>query len=178
MSTPLARINEFRTAVASSFGAAMPELRQCEAQFGRFNLADLENNSIPAPAIRVAVLKARGADQASARISADLSCAAFIITAGRDRDAQAWTLAEAVVKLLHSGQMFGLLNLTTPDKVEVQPLLAFPLKQRAVAIISVEWQQQLRHLGETIFNDEGQLLPELYLNDEPVSVDAEGANDG
>ncbi|MEC9247320.1 MAG: hypothetical protein VYB05_21380 [Pseudomonadota bacterium] len=166
MTNPSARINAFRAAVVAEVKTAMPALRQCEEQFGRFNLDDLETNVIPSPAVRIAVLKAAMNDQAGGEVEANLSCAAFIITDGRERDAEAWTIAEALVVLLHSAQMWGLTKLGAPEKVEIQPLVTVKLKQRGAAIMAVEWTQRLRNLGEGIFDDEQHLLTELYVNNE------------
>ncbi|MHA7881721.1 hypothetical protein [Nitratireductor rhodophyticola] len=176
MSNAAARINAFRAAVVTTVKTAMPALRQCEEQFGRFNLDDLETNIIPSPAVRIAVLKAGISDQAGGEVEANLSCAAFIITDGRERDAQAWTIAEALVVLLHSAQIWGLTKLGAPEKVEIQPLVTVKLKQRGAAIIAVEWTQRLRNLGEGIFDDEQHLLTELYVNDELWIPEAGGSN--
>lgn len=162
----IARINAFRAAVVAVFKEAMPQLRECEAQFGRFDLDALERNMVRAPAVRVAVLRARPANQPSAEISADLSCAAFIVTEGPDRDTSAWTIAEAIAVTLHSAQLFGLTRLGVPREVDIQPLLAIDIKRRGVAIIAVEWRQELRCLGDTIFDDEKHLLEELYVNED------------
>jgi len=180
----IARINAFRQSVVSTFKEAMPQLRECEAQFGRFDLDALEKNMVRAPAVRVAVLRARPANQPSAEIAADLACAAFVVTEGRDRDETAWTIAEAIAVILHSAQLFGLTRLAAPRDVDIQPLLAISLKNRGVAIVAVEWRQELRCLGETIFDDEKHLLEELYVNEdlwdlsEPAPPGAEGGGDG
>lgn len=178
MTNPAARINAFRAAVVTAVKTAMPALRQCEEQFGRFNLEDLETNIISSPAVRIAVLKAKMNDQAGGEIAASLSCSAFIITDGRERDAQAWTIAEALIVLLHSSQMWGLTKLGAPTKVEIQPLVTVKLKRRGAAIIAVEWTQKLRNLGTGIFDDEQHLLTELYVNDEEWPLEADGGPNG
>jgi hypothetical protein len=179
MSDAIARINEYRAAVVAAVSTAMPFLRECEEQFGRFNLDELERESVKTPAVRVAVLKAKVTNAASGHADAMLSCAAFVITDGKDRDAAGWTIAEAVAVLLHSSQLFGLTRLGAPSGVEIMPALTVKLKQRAVSLIAVEWNQEVRQLGATIF-DEGHVLEELYVNDEEVDLDelAGGGGEG
>jgi len=166
VSAPEARINAYRAAVVATIRASMPELRQAEEQFGRFDLSELERTMLPAPAVRVAIIKARARNQPPAAIEADLSCAAFVITDGRDRDRHGWAIAEGIVTILHSGQLFGLTRLGAPSNVEIQPLVSLQLRQRGASIMAVEWRQELRQLGEGIFDDEKHLLKELYVNDE------------
>lgn len=170
--TATARINAYRAAVVATIAAAMPALRECEEQFGRFDLDELETTMVRAPAVRVAVLKARAAPQASAETEAGLSCAAFVVTEGRDRDRHAWTIAEAIAVLLHSAQLFGLTRLGPPSRVEIQPLVALKVKQKGVAIIAVEWQQDLRRLGEAIFDEAGHVIEALYLGDQAIEPEA------
>lgn len=174
---PVARINEYRAAVVEAVKTAMPELRECGEQFGRFNLDELERESVRTPAVRVAVLKAKVTNAASGQAEALLNCAAFIIADGKDRDAAGWTIAEAVAVLLHSSQLFGLTQLGAPSGVEIMPVVGVKLKQRAVSLIAVEWSQELRQLGATIFDDEGHVLEELYLNEEEIDL-GELADDG
>jgi hypothetical protein len=165
-----ARLNLFRQAVVTSVRTALPQLRHCESQFGRFDLDELATSSLPSPAVRVAILKARARPQPSGEQEARLSCAAFIVVDGRDRDERAWTIAEAIAVLLHSGQMFGLLQLGVPDEVEIQPLLAMNLRQRGVSIIAVEWKQDLRRLGDGIFDAAGHVVTGLYVGDEEIEA--------
>ena len=172
-----ARINEFRAAAVATVKSAMPALRECSEQFGRFNLDELERSSVKTPAVRVAVLKAKVMPAPSGEVSAQLDCAAFIITDGRDRDAQGWTIAEATAVILDGRQMFGLTNLGQPSDVAIMPTLTLSIKQRAVSLIAVEWRQELHRLGAFIF-DEGHVLEELYMNDEPVDLDALADGDG
>lgn len=174
MTISIARINAYRNAVVACFRTAMPALRDCESQFGRFNLEELETNSIRAPAIRFGILSAKVKAVPSGESEGLLNCAAFVVTDGKDRDEQAWTLAEAVSVLLHSSQLFGMTKLSAPSGTQIQPVVTGKVKARGVSIIAVEWSQELRQLGEGIFSPDQVLIEELYLNDEPIEVD--GAN--
>ncbi len=184
MSLPSARINLFRSAVVAAIKAAMPALRSCEDQFGRFDLDELERTVIPSPAVRVAVLKAKVGPISTGEAEATLSCAAFIITDGNDRDTRAWAMAEAIAVLLHTSQLWGLTRLDAPQGVEIQPVLGLKLRQRAVSIIAVEWTQVLRRLGTGIFGADGTVVEGLYIGEELVAApnppepdEAEGGDD-
>lgn len=165
-----ARIPAYRDAVVASIKEMAPELRSCEAQFGKLNLDEFEKAMITTPGVRVAVLSADVPNMPDGRKEAVLSCAAFVVCDGKTRDEAAWTLAEAIAVHLHSSQMFGLVRLGAPSAVKLQPVIAANIMNRAVAIIAVEWKQTLRVLGEAIFDDEGRLLTELYLNDEEIEL--------
>lgn len=170
MSAPVTRINAFRAAVVTTVQAAMPDLRECEEQFGRFVLEELERNIIKCPAVRFAVLRSKLKPEPSAEPTAELECAAFIVTEGKDRDAAGWAIAEAVAVLLHSAQLFGLVKLSPPSNVQILPVISGKLKARAVSVIAVEWRQELRELGAGIWDDEQHLLSELYVNTDLVDL--------
>lgn len=169
--TGLGRINTFRNAVKEKIGQAIPDLRSCENQFGRFNLEELETQMLRAPAVRMAVLSAPFTPEPSAERSADLMCAAFIVTEGRDRDEQGWDIAEAIAVLCHPSQMWGLVRLGVPRNVMIQPVISAAIKQHGVCIIAVEWRQQLHRLGDGIFTDESlrTVKSELIINGEDVT---------
>lgn len=170
MSARKSRINEFRSAVVATIKKALPELRECESQFGRFNLDELETTSVRAPAVRVGLLQGKLKQVASGQAEGTMSCAAFVVTDGKDRDDMAWVIAEAVAVSLHTSQMFGLLRLGTPQGVSIQPVISAAIKSRGVSIIAVEWTQELHQLGQGIFDDSGSVIPELYINDEFIEV--------
>ncbi|WP_273792380.1 hypothetical protein [Brucella anthropi] len=167
MTAPQSRINEFRGAVVNTIKAALPNLRECSAQFGRFDLDQLETTSVQSPAVRVGILKSKITATASAQHEALLSCAAFAVTDGKDRDNTAWAIAEAVSCLLATNQMFGLTKLGTPTEISIQPVISAGIRSRGAAIIAVEWQQQLRQIGENIFDDTRVVRSELYVSSEP-----------
>ncbi len=170
MSAPQSRINQFRGAVVATIKKALPELRECESQFGRFNLDELETTSVRAPAVRVGILQAKLKPAASGHAEGTLTCAAFVITEGKDRDDSAWVMAEAVAVSLHTSQMFGLVKLSTPQGVSIQPVISAAIKSRGISIIAVEWTQEIHQLGQGIFNDSGVVIPELYINDEKIEA--------
>jgi len=173
------RVNTYRAAVVAALKASMPALKECTEQFGRFNLEELETSVIKCPAVRVAVLSTRILPEAGGQPSAALSCAAFVVTEGKDRDPAAWTIAEAIAVTLHPAQLFGMTKLSAPTDISIQPVVTGKLRARSISIIAVEWRQHLRNLGAAIWNDQAQLLEELYVNDDPVELpEAETPADG
>ena len=162
------RINETRDAIVAAIEAAMPELRDCSAQFGRFDLDELERSSIRAPAVRVGILGADIDGRADDNPTAMLKCAAFAIADGKDRDAAAWTMAEAIAVLLRRNTRFGLTHIGAPEHVRVGPVVSAAFKNRGIAVAAVEWTLRRHDLGDGIFDDEGIVWVELYVNDELV----------
>lgn len=165
------RINDYRQAVVDTIKAAMPELKSCEPQFGRFDIEALDREMIKTPAVRMAVLSATPSHNADGALAAELKCASFIITSGATRNETAWTMAEAISVLLTPKQMFGILNMGKPEKLNIQPIVSGYAKKRGVAIIAVEWVQRLNAIGEGIFDKDGHVIEELYVNDELLEVD-------
>lgn len=169
--TATSRINAYRQAVVSKLDASMPELAECKEQFGRFNLEDLDKAIIKCPAVRFAVLSAKLPAEPSAQPSAALSCAAFVITEGKDRDAQGWSIAEAVAVIAgNNAQLWGLVQLGAPTQLAITPVITGIVKNRNVSIMAVEFRQELRQLGVGIWDDEKHLLKELYVNDQAVDL--------
>ncbi|WP_330168936.1 hypothetical protein [Bartonella grahamii] len=166
--TQAGRINAFREAVIKSLKRALPDVRDCACQFGRFNLEELETQMLVAPAIRVAVLESRLSSVASGQISAELHLGAFIITTGKERDVSSCLLAEAIGVLCHSGQLWGLTHVSAPRDVQIEPIVSVAIKQRGVSISVVEWYQDLHQLGRDIFADEEQLKAGLISWDDEV----------
>lgn len=171
MTTPsTGRINTFRRSVVAAIDEILPDLKSCDIQFGRFDIDALDKMIIKAPSVRVAVLNAGSIPEANDKKSAKLACAAFAITDGRNHEEAAWDIAEAIFTLLQPKQMFGMLSLSGASDARIQPIVTGDLKNRAVSIIAIEWNQELRHLGDGAFNDERNFVrPELYVNDEEVA---------
>jgi hypothetical protein len=170
------RINEFRSNVLAELKRILPNLKSCEPQFGRFDLNELEREMIKAPGVRLAILRGGMEPQPDGHQEARLSCVAFIITEGKDRDESGWAIAEAIATLLHSSQLWGMLQLSAPSAVVVQPIISAAIKSRGVGVMSVEWSQTLRKLGDGLFGPDNIVLPDAYINNDPF--DLTEASDG
>ena len=170
------RINTFRTAIAETIKAAMPALKECEPQLGRFDLDELERGSIKTPAIRVGVLMGRLESRSNDTSSALFDCAAFAITDGKGRDAAAWNMAEAVAELLRRNQRWGLQDIGVPESLRIGAIVTGQFKSRGISVVAVDWKQKLNKIGAGIvFDDEGVVYEELYINGELAVDDTQEA---
>lgn len=163
------RINAYRTAVVDNIKMILPAAR-VEAQSGRFNLEELERTSIRCPAVRVAVLSGKPSSVPSGQSEVRMQCAVFVVTDGKDRIDAAWTMAEAIAVKAHSSQLWGLTRLGPPAGVAITPIVSASIKDRGIEIVAVEWSQELRALGEEIFDADGYVIEELYVNGEVVDL--------
>ncbi len=170
MTQEISRINVYRAAVIATVQAAMPDLKSCEAQFGRFNIDDLKERSFKTPSVRFGVLSST-IERSADNVDAKLMCAAFAVTEGKSRDEAAWTIAEAIALILKPNQLFGINHMSAPESMKISPVVSGGLRSKGVAVIAVEWTQTLRNIGPDIFDTKGHLITELYVNDEPVPAD-------
>lgn len=161
------RINLFRSAVTRTLKSAMPTVRSAEAQFGRFDLDELDRTSFVTPALRISVLSVKAPSRAAGTMDAVMQCAAFVVTDGKARDEQAWDMAEAIAAMLHPGQMFGLVRVTGPSSVAIQPVISSAIRNRGIAIIAVEWSQTIREAGAVLFDGAGIMIGGVTINGEP-----------
>ncbi|HOV03867.1 MAG TPA: hypothetical protein PLJ34_10575 [Hyphomicrobiales bacterium] len=166
------RINTYRAAVPATLRPLMPALKTCEAQLGRFDLDRLEKTSLRTPAVLVGILAAPLKVNANATSSVFIEVAAFAVTGGPEakRDDAAWAIAEVIAATAHSTQRWGLDDIGEIEKVKISPVLSSALSDRGVSIVVVQWTQKLNGIGTAIL-EAGVLPPEVYINDEEVSLD-------
>ena len=169
------RLNEFRRAMEATLKTAMPDLRECSTQLGRFDLEELETTSFPTPALRCAVLRAPLEARPDDTSTARLSCAAFAVCSGRNKDDDAWAIAEAAAAFLRRNQRFGLANIGAPEQIRVAPVLSANFNRRGVAIVATEWTQALHGIGASMFDGEPTIDLSFALNGEDLVLpDDEG----
>lgn len=171
----MSRLNAFRSALETTFQAALPVLRSCEAQFGRFDLDALKQTGIKAPGLRLAVLRAPVIVTADASYDLDLECAGFAVAEGREatRDADALAIAEAVLAVLGPRQRFGLDSISSPRDMRISPLLTGSLDRRGVSVVALEWKQRLLNVTAGVFEPGATIDLRLEVNGE--QIDVEGA---
>jgi hypothetical protein len=169
----MSRINAFRTAVEATFRAALPVLKSCELQLGRFDLDELERNSIRTPGLRIGVLRAPVQSNADGSYDLPLECAVFAITQGPepDRDNDAWAMAEAVLAVLSPRQRFGLEKIGAASKLRIAPVLSSKMDRRGVSVVAVEWTQVLRDLTAGVFEPGVTIDLRLEVNGEPFDME-------
>lgn len=155
------RINLFQAAVVAEIKKTLPELRECRTYFGQFNLEELEENMLHAPAVLVSVLRAPFNHTANAQSEVLLDCAVFIITEDKQRDEQAWDIAEVISVLANPRQQWALKNIGFPQSIVIEPVVSPQMRQRGIAVMSVQWKQNLLCLGDGLFENEQKTVSNL-----------------
>lgn len=160
------RIHPFASAAASVFHQALPDLATCEAIGGRFNLERLEERSLRVPAVLVGILKSPLKLEADGSVTVSANCAAFIVTEGREteRDAQAWTIAEALAALLGSARTWGVAGVGMVTNADIEPVISGQTRNKGVTLIAVTWTVPIRRIGTSLFDDDGHVPTDLYVN--------------
>ena len=163
------RIEDFKTAIVAKIIGAMPELKECKAIGGRFNMDVLLTKSVKTPAVQFSVLKSPIDIRASTQISLKAKCAAYVVTSGKEaeRDQEAWVIAEAIAVMLANERPWAT-KISLPEKIEIEPLISADFKKHGITLIAVTWTQSINKLGESLFDDEGVVLTSLYVNDDLV----------
>jgi hypothetical protein len=163
-----ARLTAFTDTVVGKINEALPKLRECRSIGGRFNLDDLQGRSVKAPAVLVGVLRSPVAVKADNRIEIASHCGAFCLTEGAEekRVAQAWTIAEAVLAVVGSTPHWGIAHVGRAEKLMLEPVLSTKIERRGVTLVAVTWTTPVRHIGEGLFDDQGHVPTDLYVNGE------------
>jgi hypothetical protein len=161
------RIDLLKVGIAAEIKRIMPKLRTVEPLAGRFNLDQLSERSIKAPAAFPTVLKSPAEIRANRSLWLQANCACFFVAEGGEdkRNQQCWAMAEGFISIL-SNNMFGLTQVSVPDKIDVDPLISVANRRNGVTIIAVTWTQTIKAIGDGLFNDEKVMLKALYLNDD------------
>ena len=122
----------------------MPELRDCLAHAGRFDLAELKSFATRAPAVRVALLGLGAEAEASGPTwEYDLRLAAFVVVTDRPglpRQEAAIAITQRLVTLIGGarwGQPVG-----QARRVVAENLYGSGLRDQGVALWAVSWQQR------------------------------------
>lgn len=173
------RLDLFKQGMAVSIKAMMPKLKDVVPLSGRFNLDELKNRSIKAPAAFPTVLKSSAIIRADRSIWIKANCAVFFVAEGREdkRDRHCSAMAVAFMSRL-ANNSFGMSKIGAPTNLEIDPLISAKTGRAGVTIIAVTWKQEIKDLGNGLFDDELVLLQTLYVNDEedPHYEIAEGSN--
>ena len=163
------RFVQFRDAVVSQVKALLPELAECEAQFGRFVLDDLKTRSINTPGVRISIIAAPLQQRPDGSMTSTLECAAFVVCDGRDRDNASWSIAEGVGTLLHSTQRWGLQNIAPPQAPSIKPILQATDRRNGLVVIAVEWKQTLHLIGDGLIAEDGIVYEGYYITQSDVT---------
>jgi hypothetical protein len=147
--------------IATAIKLALPDLAECKAVAGRFDLAALKEASVQAPAVLVSLLgwRTRQADAGVPRFSAQIAC--FIITRdrlGAPRDAAALVIAQAVTALAEANR-WGLTWCGQAEALSAETLVSSATRGAAASLAVVTWTQPFTLSGPPV----AAITPELYL---------------
>lgn len=161
------RLDLLKQGMADQIKTIMPKLRTVEPLAGRFNLDQLQERSIKAPAAFPTILKSPAEIRANRGLWLQANCACFFVAEGREdrRNQQAWAMAEGFLTVLPNN-MFAMTQVSVPEKIDVDPLISVQTRKSGVTIIAVTWTQTIKAIGDGLFNDEKVLLEKLYVNGE------------
>ncbi|MGC9419654.1 MAG: hypothetical protein ACP5EN_11860 [Rhodovulum sp.] len=139
-------LTDLPEAAADTIGALLPELRQCQAIAGRFNLERLKAEQVHAPAVLVSLIGLRQHEGwAGPRHGYLADMAAFIVTtdrAGLPRDTAAAAMA-AVIAAAVPDRDWGLADCGEADDVQAQPLVSAGSERARASLWAVTWKQPL-----------------------------------
>ncbi|TBW58554.1 DUF1834 family protein [Marinobacter halodurans] len=137
-------INLARDAIVATIKQALPELRDCQAHGGRFDLPELQRWSRRAPAVLVAAVQVPVvADNHTRQVQ--VRWVAYVVT--RDtpqaaRDVAALDYAEALLRCV-KGNRWGLDNTQRPENLAAENLYSGQADRQGMALWAVSWQQGL-----------------------------------
>jgi|GEM_PF-2663692 len=159
---PQTRLNALREAVKKVIKETIPALASVESQFGRLGLEEMARLMVRPPSVRVAIISADFTPALDARLEAEVTLAAFIVTEGKNRDEQAWDIAEAICCLIRGNQLWGLTKISAPiGPARAAPLISAVDGQKGFSVSGIEWKHKLLGLGEGLYDEEGRALIEL-----------------
>lgn len=168
LQSPSSRIETLKGALVSNIEAILPQLKECRAIGGRFNIDELEKRSIRAPAVLIGVLKSPVKQSADGSVDVDANIAAFCLTEGNEekRDAACWVMAEAIAAMLSSTKHWGVGGFGQPTRIDIEPVISADTRSRGVTLVAVTFSNTVRNINAGVFTDQGHVPTELYVNDQ------------
>ncbi|KMQ74004.1 phage protein Gp37 [Marinobacter subterrani] len=137
-------INLTRDAIVAAIAKALPELKDCQAHGGRFDLQELKRWSRRAPAVLVAAVQIPEA--ARNRVNqVTVRWVAYVVASdapGVSRDVIALDYTEALLRCIKDNR-WGLDNTQRPENVAAENLYSGPADRQGIALWAVSWQQAL-----------------------------------
>lgn len=166
----ISNIEKMKISAVDQFKSVLPNLRTCEAIAGRFNLETLIETSFQAPALFIGVLKSPIKIGANEQHSLLADCAAYIVTDGKapDRDKKAWIIAEAIAQTLASSSSWKPKDIGAATKIVIEPVLSAKINRKNITLIAVTWDCEIKRIGTNIFEDDGTVFTDLYVNNDLV----------
>jgi hypothetical protein len=159
--------------IAAAIKMVLPELRDCKAIAGRFNLDDLKDQSIAAPAVLVSLIKWGQAGGRSGQTQYRAQIVAFVVTKdtmGLQRDIAAVNIAQAITALA-DGNTWGLAACGPAEAIGFETLVTAAARKLASSLAVVTWTQPFVLSREAT----SAITPQLYLGIAPeIGIGNEG----
>lgn len=157
--------------VCDAVRLVLPDLRSCRPHAGRFDLNELKQSGLAAPAVLVSVLGAKqGSGHAGGAVVFTLRLAAFVVTRdglGLPRDVAAGAICQALMDLLPE-RNWGEPALGAARDVEASTLVSSAARDVAASLWAVTWSHPV-----TLFHHApGPLGAELYVAQTPPEGEA------
>lgn len=131
--------------VAAAILARLPDLRMCEAKYGRLDVDEIKRMGASAPAVFVSRIGLRNDDTADSGRFFLAEMTAFIATKntpGLDRMAAAQVISQAVILRVAEAR-WGLPEVGPARSVTEQVLESEATRRAQIALIAVSWLQPL-----------------------------------
>lgn len=168
MSLPHDLLATIPSRAAEAIHRALPDLRECAAMVGGFDVEELKRQSIAAPAVRVSLLAIRPlAAEAGPRRRWSASLAAFVITRDRmgiDRDTGALIITQALLGLVPENN-WAIPGVGPAERVEARVIVGRGAREITTHLSAITWSQAL------VLDDlpAGGTVPgQLYVGGEPL----------
>lgn len=166
--TPADLLATLSDVIAARIKVALPALRDCRGMAGRFDLDQLKQRGVAAPAVLVSRLRIRLDETVAApHFIWHVGMVAFIVTRdelGLPRDVAAANIAQVLLRLIPD-QVWGLPeDLGAAYEVAEEPLITASAEKQAIALSAVTWTQRLSLSGLPVAP---AISPEVYLGQAP-----------
>ncbi len=161
----LARLPEI---IAARIRVVLPGLRDCRGMAGRFDLDQLKQRGVAAPAVLVSRLRIRQDQTVAGPLYLwQVQMVAFILTReelGLPRDVAAANIAQVLLRLIPD-QVWGRPgDLGAAFDVAEEPLITAGSEKQALSLSAVTWTQPISLAGMPVAP---AIVPELYLGQAP-----------
>jgi len=132
--------------VADRVRDALPGLATCKPITGRLDLAEVQRNAFPAPAVLVSRIRLdQGKDLAGPHRVFRVMMAAFVLTKDTlalPRDVAATNIAQTIVQLLPDCR-FGRSDIGPAERISEEPIVTQDIRKAGVALTAVTWEQDI-----------------------------------
>lgn len=139
-------LNDIPQAICTAITARLPELRECEPYFGKFDATELKKRGTNTPAVLVSILKADQVPSSGFVKNYMLDVAAFIITANHSSEGNpgyhAANIAQVILYLVPENR-WGVTGIGAARKVQMHPMITSKARDLGVAIWAVQWDQPM-----------------------------------